>query len=157
MENGARVLDGRVFYHFGYICVSPAMASRAPGKGSDYSMGMVDSEGLPLDGSKTYKLHLPPNIPVKDFWALTMYDTQTRCQLQTDQQFPTLDSYQKGLRSNADGSIDVYFAPAPPPGQEGNWLQTIPGKAWFVALRMYGPLEPWLDQSWRPGEIEMVG
>jgi hypothetical protein len=156
MENGARVLDGRVFYHFGYICVSPAMSSKAPGKGSDYSMGMVDAQGRPLDGAKTYRLHLPPNIPVKDFWALTLYDTQTRCQLQTDQRFPTLDSYQEGLQVNADGSIDVYFASEPPVGQEGNWLQTIPGKAWFVALRMYGPLEPWLDQTWRPGEIELV-
>ena len=156
MENGARVLDGRIFYHFGYICVSPAMSSKAPGKGSDYSMGMVDSQGRPLDGSKTYKLRMPPNIPVKDFWALTMYDTQTRCQLQTDQQFPTLDSYREGMKTNADGSIDVYFAPKPPKGQESNWLQTIPGKAWFVALRMYGPLEPWLDQTWRPGENELV-
>jgi hypothetical protein len=156
MDNGARVLDGRVFYHFGYICVSPAMSSKSPGKGSDYSMGMVDSKGRPLDGSKTYKLIMPPNIPVKDFWALTMYDTQTRCQLQTDQQFPTLDSYKKGMKKNADGSIDVYFSPKPPKGQESNWLQTIPGKAWFVALRMYGPLEPWLDQTWRPREIELV-
>jgi hypothetical protein len=156
MDNGVRVLDGRVFYHFGYICVSPAMSSKSPGKGSDYSMGMVDSEGRPFDGSKTYKLRMPPDIPVKDFWALTMYDTQTRCQLQTDQQFPTLDSYREGMKTNADGSIDVYFSPEPPPGQESNWLQTIPGKSWFVALRMYGPLEPWLDQTWRPGELELV-
>ena len=156
MDKGARVLDGRVFYHFGYICVSPAMSSKAAGKGSDYSMGMVDSKGRPLDGSKTYKLHLPPNIPVKDFWALTMYDTQTRCQLQTDQQFPTLDSYKEGMKKNADGSIDVYFSPKPPKGQESNWLQTIPGKAWFVAWRVYGPLQPWLDQTWRVGEIELV-
>ena len=156
MDNGARVLDGRIFYHFGYICVSPAMSSKSPGKGSDYSMGMVDSEGRPFDGSKTYKLRMPPNIPVKDFWALTMYDTQTRCLLQTDQQFPTLDSYGEGMKTNADGSIDVYFSPEPPPGQESNWLQTIPGKSWFVALRMYGPLEPWLEQTWRPGEIELV-
>ena len=156
MDNGARVLDGRVFYHFGYICVSPAMSSKSPGKGSDYSMGMVDSNGRPLDGSKTYKLRMPPNIPVKDFWALTMYDTQTRCQLQTDQQFPTLDSYKKGMKKNADGSVDVYFSPKPPKGQESNWLQTIPSKAWFVALRMYGPLEPWLNHTWRPGEIELV-
>jgi hypothetical protein len=155
-NNGARVLDGRIFYHFGYVCVSPAMSSKSPGKGSDYSMGMVDAEGRPFDGSKTYKLRMPPDIPVKDFWALTLYDTQTRCLLQTDQQFPTLDSYGEGMKTNADGSIDVYFAPEAPKGQESNWLQTIPGKSWFVALRMYGPLEPWLDQTWRPGEIELI-
>jgi len=155
-RNGARSLDARVFFHFGYICVSPAMAVTVPGKGSDYAMAAVDSQKRPLDGSKTYKLHLPPDIPVKDFWAVTMYDTQTRSQLQTDQQFPTLDSYRKGMKTNADGSIDIYFAPEPPEGQEGNWLQTVPGKSWFIALRLYGPLQPWIDQTWRPGEIELV-
>ena len=155
-KNGARNLDARIFFHFGYICVSPAMAVTVPGKGSDYAMAAVDSKHRPLDGSKTYKLHLPPDIPVKDFWAVTMYDTQTRSQLQTDQQFPTLDSYREGMKKNADGSIDIYFAPKAPKGQESNWLQTVPGKSWFIALRMYGPLQPWIDQTWRPGEIELV-
>ena len=155
-KNGARNLDARVLFHFGYICVSPAMAVTVPGKGSDYAMAMLDSKQRPLDGSKTYKLHLPPNPPVKDFWAVTMYDTQTRSQLQTDQQFPTLGSQDKGIKKNADGSMDIYFAPKAPKGKEGNWLQTIPGKSWFIALRMYGPLQPWIDQTWRPGEIELM-
>lgn len=155
-RNGAYRLDARVLFHFGYICVSPAMAVTVPGKGSDYAMAMLDSRKKPLDGSKTYKLHMPPDIPVKDFWAVTMYDTQTRSQLQTDQQFPTLDSYREGMKKNDDGSIDIYFAPKPPKGQENNWLQTVPGKSWFIALRMYGPLQPWIDQTWRPGEIELV-
>jgi hypothetical protein len=132
------------------------MAIRSAGKGSDYTMAMLDSEKRPLDGAKTYKLTMPANVPVKDFWAVTMYDTQTRSQLQTDQQFPTLDSYTEGMQRNADGSIDVYFGPTPPEGKESNWLQSVPGKGWFIALRMYGPLEPWLDGSWQPGEIELV-
>ena len=156
MSNGARVLDGRVFYHFGYICVSPAMSSKSPGKGSDYTMGMLDSNGHLFDGSKTYKLHLPPNIPVADFWALTMYDTQTRSQLQTDQQFPTLDSYARALKRMPTVPSTFISLPRPRRDMESNWLQTIPGKSWFVALRMYGPLEAWLDQTWRPGEIELV-
>ena len=132
------------------------MAVTVAGKGSDYGLIALDSDRRPLDGSKTYKLHLPPNPPVKDFWALTLYDTQTRSQLQTDQQFPTLGSQTKGVKKNADGSYDIYFAPKPPKGKEGNWLQTIPGKSWWLALRMYGPLQPWIDQTWRPGEIELV-
>ena len=117
---------------------------------------MLDSKGQVLDGSKTYKLHLPPNPPAKDFWAVTMYDTQTRSQLQTDQQFPTLGSQDQGIKKNADGSYDIYFAPKPPQGKEGNWLQTIPGKSWWIGLRIYGPLQPWIDKTWRPGEIELV-
>ena len=96
-HNGARDLEGRVFFHFGYICVSPAMAVTIAGGGSDYAMAAIDSNGDALDGSKTYKLNVPANPPVNDFWAVTMYDTQTRSQLQTDQQFPTLGSQDKGV------------------------------------------------------------
>jgi hypothetical protein len=154
--NGAYNLDARVLFHFGYICVSPAMAVTVAGKGSDYGLIALDSEKQPLDGSKTYKLHLPPNPPAKDFWALTLYDTQTRSQLQTDQQFPTLGSQTEGVQKNADGSYDIYFGPKAPKGKEGNWMQTIPGKSWWLALRIYGPLQPWIDQTWRPGEIELA-
>jgi len=155
-RNGAYRLEARALFHFGYICVSPAMAMTVAGKGSDYSMGMLDSKGNVLDGSKTYKLHIPPNPPAKDFWAITMYDTQTRSQLQTDQEYPTRGSQDQGIKTNADGSMDIYFSPEAPKGMEGNWLQTIPGKSWFIALRIYGPEQPWIDQSWKPGEIELV-
>jgi hypothetical protein len=76
--------------------------------------------------------------------------------LQTSQSFPTVGSQTEGIRPNADGSYDIYFGPRPPAGFEDNWLETVPGKGWFVALRMYGPLEPWIEKTWRPGEIELV-
>ncbi len=155
-DNGAYNLDARALFHFGYICVSPAMAVTVAGKGSDYGLIALDSNKQPLDGSRTYRLHLPPNPPVKDFWALTLYDTQTRSQLQTDQKFPTLGSQTQGVLKNADGSYDIYFAPKPPEGKDGNWLQTVPGKSWWLALRMYGPEQAWIDKTWRPGEIELV-
>ena len=76
--------------------------------------------------------------------------------LQTDQQFPSVSSQKKGIKINSDGSVDVYFGPKAPAGFENNWIQTIPGKGWFMILRLYGPLEPWFDKAWRPSEIELV-
>jgi hypothetical protein len=148
--------DARVMFHYPYTAVTPAMAVSVPGVGSDYGIAYVDSNKMPLDGSKTYKLNIPANPPAKDFWALTMYDNQTRSMLQTGQALPTVGSQTEGLRQNADGSYDIYFGPKPPDGYGNNWLETVPGKGWFVALRMYGPLEPWIEKTWRPGEIELV-
>jgi hypothetical protein len=109
-----------------------------------------------LDGSKTYRLRLPPNVPIKNFWSVTVYDTQTRSELQTDQTFPVLNSTRSGVVSNPDGSIDLYFSPKAPARYEKNWVQTVPGKAWFVLLRLYSATEPWFDKTWQPGEFEEV-
>ncbi|TYC60059.1 DUF1254 domain-containing protein [Rhodobacterales bacterium] len=154
--DGIMGLDARVLYYFNAGGVTPAMAATRAGEGSDYGLAVLDSNQQPFDGSKTYRLHLPKDVPVNDFWAVTLYDTQTRSQLQTGQPFPTIGSQTDGMTRNADGSYDLFFAPEAPAGKEGNWLQTVPGKSWFTILRMYGPLEPWIDKTWRPGEIEPV-
>jgi hypothetical protein len=153
---GARNLDARTSFYFGYTGVTPAMAVTHPGAGSDYAIAFKDAGKKAFDGAKTYRLHLPPNVPVNNFWAVTIYDTQTRSMLQTSQPFPSVGSQSKGFQKNADGSYDVYFAPKALAGKEGNWLQTVTGKSWFAILRMYGPLQPWIDKTWRPGEIELI-
>ena len=151
---GVLNLDAYTFYYFMATGVTPAMEEKMVGRGSQYAWTARDAKGEPLDGGKNYKLHLPPNIPVKDFWSVIVYSDQTRSMVQTDQRFPSVSSQTKGLLVNADGSVDIYFGPKAPPGKEKNWVQTIPGKGWNVILRLYGPLEPWFNKTWRPGEIE---
>jgi len=151
----ATLLDARVYMHFYATGITPAMAARNVGVGSQYLIAYLDKNGDALDGSKTYKIHLPPNVPAKDFWSFTLYDNQTRSMLQTDQRFPGVDSLGK-VKANADGSYDVYFGPKPPAGMENNWIQTVPGKGWNTIFRLYGPLEPFYDQTWKPSDPELV-
>ncbi|MGB6366719.1 MAG: DUF1214 domain-containing protein, partial [Thermoanaerobaculia bacterium] len=84
------------------------------------------------------------------------YDNQTRGMLQTDQRLPGIDNNKEGLEQNADGSYDIYFGPKAPEGQENNWIQTVPGKGWNTILRLYGPLDPWFDRIWMPGDPVLV-
>jgi hypothetical protein len=156
VKDGATLLDVRAAFHFYATGITPAMAKDFIGKGSKYAYRYTDADRNPLDGGKTYKVHLPPNVPAKDFWSFTVYDNQTRSMLQTDEQFPGIDNNRPGIIKNKDGSYDVYFGPEAPKGQKNNWVQTVPGKGWSVILRLYGPLKPWYNKTWRPGEIELV-
>ena len=140
-------LDAKALYFYVSWGVSPAMTVEMVGIGSQYAIAMRDAAGQYFDGAKSYRLHLPGPIPAKDFWSVIVYDTQTRSMLQTDQRFPSVSSQKADLVANADSSIDVYFGPEPPAGKAANWIQTLPGKGWFVILRLYGPLEPWFDKS----------
>jgi hypothetical protein len=155
-RNGVRLLDSRTYYFYYATIQTPAMVLKMVGAGSQYVMAFKDADGQRLDGSKSYRVHLPPNIPVKTFWSLVVYDNQTRSMLQTDQQFPSMGSQKKGIVINPDTSVDVYFGPTAPAGHEANWVQTIPGKGWNLILRLYGPLEPFFDKTWKPGEIALV-
>ena len=132
------------------------MALKLIGRGSQYAIATVDSNKQPFDGNKTYKIHLPPNIPAQEFWSFVVYDNETRSELQTDQQFPSIGSQKRDLVVNPDGSVDVWFGPTAPKGHESNWVQTVPGKGWNVLLRLYGPEQSWFDKTWKPGDFEPV-
>jgi len=155
-QPGVSHLDAAAFFYFYATGVTPAMETKMVGQGSQYAVGIVDSKGDGLDGGKNYRLHVESKMPVKDFWSAIVYDNQTRSMLQTDQNFPQVSSLDKGLAVNKDGSVDVYFGPTPPAGMENNWIQTISGKGWNMLFRLYGPLEPWFDKTWRLNEIERL-
>jgi len=156
IQNNVRLLDARTVFFYMATGITPAMSVKIVGGGSQYAGATSDSDGNYLDGGNNYRLQLPPNVPINNFWSIIPYDTQTRSVLQTDQRDTALTSNSGTLESNPDGSVDIYFGPKAPAGKEGNWVQTTPGKGWFTILRLYGALEPWFDKTWLPGEIERV-
>ena len=151
-----RLLDARAMFFYYATGITPAMTKAKPGTGSAYAATFRDSKGDIFDGGKTYKVTLPGPIPAKNFWALTVYDNQTRSLLETDHKAAGIDSKKPDIKVNADGSVTVWFAPTAPKGEEANWVQTTPGKGFNIILRLYGPLEPWFDKSWKPGDLEPV-
>jgi hypothetical protein len=134
--------------------ITPAMSEAKPGTGSAYATNFRDKTGSYLDGSRTYKVTLPGPIPARNFWAFTVYDNQTRSLLPTDQKPAGVDSTLPGIEKKPDGGATIWFGPKPPAGHEGNWVQTMPGKGYNVILHLYGPLEPWFNKTWRPGDFE---
>jgi hypothetical protein len=154
--DGGRNLDARTLMFYQATLNTPAMMAKMVGFGSQYAGATIDSDGNPLDGAKAYRLNIPADPPAKDFWSVVVYDTQTRSLLQTSQPLPGRNNKTGDLTINADGSVDIYFGPAAPPGHETNWIETVPGKSWLTYFRLYGPLDPWFDKTWRPGEIELI-
>lgn len=159
-SNGADGLtmkpDARVAFHYPCAAAAPAMAKPRVGSGSDCGVAFVDAGGEPLDGAETCKVAQPPNASFDNFRAFTLHDAQTRSMLPSDRRPPTIDSIRNDPAANPDGAIDIFFRPESPAGREANWLQTIPAKSRFVILRMYGPLEPRFERSWKPSDVSRV-
>ena len=156
LDDGVSLINSRTRFHFYATGITPVMVKPPVGAGSQYVIGLRDSEGKALDGSKLYKIHVPPNIPARRFWDITVYDNQTRSLLQTDSPYPGSTSIDPAIIQNDDGSYDVYIGPQPPAGDPVNFIQTDPSKGWNLLWRIYGPLQPWYDREWRPSEIELV-
>lgn len=156
MDNGELVLDDRIMFHYAATGITPAMATPKVGTGSAYAATVKDSEGNYLDGGKTYKVTLPAPIPANNFWSFMVYSGQHRSMLETDQKSAGLDSNMPAVKANKDGSYTIWFGPEAPRGKEGNWIQTMPGKSNLTIMRLYGPLEPWFDKTWKPGDFELV-
>lgn len=149
-------LDERCDYFYEAVTSSSGMVSKTAGIGQAYLGAYKDKNDRWFDGGKTYKFTVPANPPAKQFWSLTVYDTYDRVGIDNKTQNADISSRDDGLRRNPDGTVDLFVGPAAPVGYEKNWLQTNPGKAWFAYFRLYGPLEPYLNRSWKIPDFEIV-
>jgi hypothetical protein len=148
-------LDERTAYFYEALTLTAGMTSKTPGQGQAYLGIEKDEDGQWLQGGNRYTLRVPPDPPVRQFWAFTLYDVETRCFIDTPHELAGLDSRKK-LITNADGSVDLHFGPTAPAGKESNWLPTLPGRGWFGLFRFYAPTEPYFDRSWALPDVERV-
>jgi hypothetical protein len=161
-ENGtfdqptAKDLEAREKWFYQAQIESPAMFRRTAAAGSLYWLGVRDSAGAYLDGSKTYKLTVPQPVPAKLFWSVTVYDPDSRSEILTGTHKAALRSMYELKNTASAPTVDLYFGPTAPAGREGQWIKTIPGKGWFTYFRIYGPGSPAFDGSWKPGDFENV-
>ena len=120
-----------------------------------YMSTFCDKDGEWLNGSNTYKLHIQAKVPVKQFWQIPVYDVTRRAMINNGQR--STISGTDNLTRNADGSVDIYFAPQLPQGvSETNWIKTTPEEGWFTLPRLYAPEQPILDKTWRWNDIEKI-
>ncbi len=154
VNNGHRDIDARTLWHYQAICVSPNLLSTTPGVGTAYLTAFRDKDGKYLDGAKRYRLCVSANAPVKRFWAVTAYDSMSRSLLDSGGNITVGSLGNPDV--NPDGSVDIYFGPKTPKGKEKNWIQTVPGKGWFVVFRFYCPLEGYIEKTWKLNDFELV-
>lgn len=142
-------IDSRAAFFF-LGCAPP----KKPGGASFYLLGQKDADGTVLQGSNTYKLNVPANVPVKQFWAATVYD-QLESNFIRESPKVEVNSYQN-LEKNKDGSVDIYFGTKAPEGKESNWVYTAPDKAWIMLFRFYGPQPEIFNKAWKLPDIQKI-
>jgi hypothetical protein len=157
MTEYTQQFEERVAWTYSAYGVSPSMQARVPGKGSTYFAAYRDADGEWFDGTKNYKFTVSPNPPEKQFWAFTIYELEHRGIIQNGaDQRTEISSLIKGVKANADGSVDLYLGPKAPAGHESNWIKTNTGENWFAYFRLYAPTEKYFDRSWLINDIEQV-
>jgi hypothetical protein len=150
-------IDERLHYTYGAIYTTPALGVMKAGPGGNYVQAFKDKDGNRLDGGKSYRLHVPANAPAEQFWSLTLYDAATRSMIQNPSNDSARSSLDK-LKSNGDGSVDLYFGPAgsAPAGLQANWIETVPGKGFYPMMRFYSPKAGLFDGTWKLSDIELL-
>lgn len=152
-------IDERGTWFYEAITSSKGMVHPTPGAGQVYMTTKRDNRGRLLRADRTYRLHVPPDVPAAQFWSLTLYSEDTRRPYDnggTEIRSISLDSRDTQLQYDDDGSIDLYVGPQVPVGHESNWMKTVDEDGWFVYFRLYAPTEPFFDKAWALGDFEAV-
>ncbi len=139
----------------GLVYTYAFIALKRMGAGQFYMIATKDKEGTGLDGGKTYRLHVPPNVPVEQYWSLTAYDRETHALIRKVDR-ASRASNNAELQKNPDGSVDLYIGPKVPAGKETNWIPTDPQRGFEVMFRAYGPTKAFMDKRWRLPDLEVV-
>lgn len=145
-------VDASVTYSHQAMFTAEGMVQKVVGKGSQYLATYKDGDGNWLDGGQSYRLHVDPNVPVEDFWSVMVYDAETRSMI-VNNQVPGRDSNAE-LKTNPDGSVDLYFGPTAPEGLENNWVKTLPEKGFFLYFRAYGPKKEFFNLGWKLDDLQ---
>ncbi len=152
-------IDERATWFYEAVTSTKGMVDPEPGKGQVYMTTKRDKNGDLLRADRTYRLRVPKDVPVGQFWALTLYSEDTRRAYPNGQdtlRSANLDSRSKDLKRNADGSVDLYIGPKAPKGFETNWMQSVGDDGWFVYFRLYAPLEPFFDKTFSLTDFTIV-
>ena len=152
-------LDQRATWFYEAVTSTKGMVNPVVGAGQVYMTTKRDSKGDLLRADKTYRLHVPANVPVGQFWALTLYSENTRRAYENGGgtlRSANLDSRLPDLRRNPDGSVDLYVGAKAPAGFETNYMETVGTDGWFVYFRLYAPLQPFFDKSFKLPDFEVV-
>ena len=138
-----------VAYHYAYIGI------KRLGAGQFYLINIKDKSGESYDGAKTYRLHVPANVPIEQYWSLTAYDRDTHALIKNVDR-ASRASNNPEVKKNGDGSVDLYVGAKAPAGQESNWIPTDPARRFELMFRLYGPKKELFDKVWALPDMEKV-
>ena len=153
-DNGMLELDGLVSYSWEAFSMSDGMMKDLVGVGSKYLAAYTDVDNNWLNGSLTYQLTVPPDVPAEQFWSFIIYSHQTRTFIKNRDMKPGLGSLDNPV-TNTDGSVTITIGPERPENvPASNFIYTNPGEGWFTYFRLYAPQKAFFDQSWRLPDIQ---
>ncbi|KAF2510562.1 DUF1254 domain-containing protein [Flavobacterium foetidum] len=155
IKNNYDVAESYPVDNRGLIYMIIFFSAKHIGESQYYLIQIVDKEGNVLDGKSSYKLHVPANVPVKQYWSMTVYDRETHTFIKNAKRVGR-SSQSPGLKTNSDGSVDLYFSPEAPESGESNWVPTDPKGKFEILARFYGPTPKLYDQSWKLNDVEKI-